>query len=95
MRLRKPVLRHAADSSPAQAIGQRGKRPRPPEEAMVQTNAPGETAGKPLIESDRVEETVVYDVNGHEIGSIKRLMIEKVSGRVACRDGLRRLPRRR
>jgi hypothetical protein len=39
--------------------------------------------GKPLIESDRVEGTTVYDPGGNNIGSIKRLMIEKISGRVA------------
>jgi hypothetical protein len=39
--------------------------------------------GKPLIESDRVEGTTVYDPQGNDIGSIKRLMIEKVSGKVA------------
>ena len=39
--------------------------------------------GKPCIESDRVEGTTVYDVKGNNIGSIKRLMIEKISGRVA------------
>ena len=39
--------------------------------------------GKPLIESDRVEGTTVYDPAGNNIGSIKRLMIEKLSGRVA------------
>jgi hypothetical protein len=39
--------------------------------------------GKPLIESDRVEGTTVYDPQGNDIGSIKRLMIEKLSGRVA------------
>jgi PRC-barrel domain len=39
--------------------------------------------GKPLIESDRVEGTTVYDPSGNNIGSIKRLMIEKISGRVA------------
>ena len=39
--------------------------------------------GKPLIESDRVEGTTVYDPQGNNIGSIKRLMIEKLSGRVA------------
>ena len=39
--------------------------------------------GKPLIESDRVEGTTVYDPNGTSIGSIKRLMIEKISGRVS------------
>jgi hypothetical protein len=39
--------------------------------------------GKPLIESDRVEGTTVYDPDGNSIGSIKRLMIEKISGRVS------------
>src|SRR3981189_748956 len=39
--------------------------------------------GKPLSESDRVEGTTVYDLQGSNIGSIKRLMIEKISGRVA------------
>jgi sporulation protein YlmC with PRC-barrel domain len=36
----------------------------------------------PLIESDHIEGTAVYDVNGKPIGSIKRLVIEKVSGHV-------------
>jgi hypothetical protein len=35
-----------------------------------------------LIESDRVEGTTVYDPRGNDIGSIKRLMIDKISGRV-------------
>jgi hypothetical protein len=39
--------------------------------------------GKPLIESDRVEGTTVYDPRGNNIGSITRLMIDKISGRVA------------
>jgi sporulation protein YlmC with PRC-barrel domain len=39
--------------------------------------------GKPLIESDRVEGTAVYDPRGTKIGSIKRLMIDKLSGKVA------------
>jgi PRC-barrel domain len=43
----------------------------------------GVMTGKPLIESDRVEGTAVYDRGGNKIGSIKRLMIEKLSGRVA------------
>jgi PRC-barrel domain len=47
------------------------------------TAATREMTGKPLIESDRVEGTTVYDPNGNNIGSIKRLMIEKISGRVA------------
>ena len=40
------------------------------------------TSVKPLIESDRVEGTTVYDAGGERLGTIKRLMIEKVSGRV-------------
>jgi hypothetical protein len=43
----------------------------------------GVMTGKPLIESDRVEGTTVYDPQGNDIGSVKRLMIEKISGRVA------------
>jgi hypothetical protein len=39
--------------------------------------------GKPLIESDRVEGTTVYSMDGSDIGSIKRLMIDKISGKVA------------
>ena len=39
--------------------------------------------GKPLIESDRVEGTYVYDPNDNHIGTIKRLMIEKISGQVS------------
>jgi PRC-barrel domain len=42
----------------------------------------GVMTGKALIESDRVEGTTVYDPQGNDIGSIKRLMIEKISGRV-------------
>lgn len=37
----------------------------------------------PLIESDHIEGTAVFDVSGKRIGSIKRLVIEKVSGHVA------------
>src|SRR5687768_17289137 len=36
----------------------------------------------PLIESSSVEGTSVYDANGKQIGTIKRLVIEKVSGHV-------------
>jgi hypothetical protein len=42
----------------------------------------GPIMGKPLIESDRVEGTAVYDPAGNRIGTIKRLMIEKISGHV-------------
>src|SRR4029453_8506533 len=40
-----------------------------------------ETAG--LIASDKVEGTYVYDAKGEHIGSIERLMIDKISGQVA------------
>jgi sporulation protein YlmC with PRC-barrel domain len=41
-----------------------------------------DVVGKLLIESDRVEGTYVYDHDENHIGTIKRLMIEKVSGHV-------------
>jgi hypothetical protein len=41
---------------------------------------------KPIIESDRVEGTAVYDREGGQIGTIKRLLIEKVSGKVLYVD---------
>jgi hypothetical protein len=47
------------------------------------TQTTGTMTGKPLIESDRVDGTTVYDPKANNIGYIKRLMIEKVSGRVA------------
>ena len=47
------------------------------------SDAPGVMTGKPLIESDRVEGTTVYDPSGNNIGSVRRLMIDKMSGRVA------------
>jgi hypothetical protein len=40
------------------------------------------SSSKPMIESDRVEGTAVFDGHGNQIGTIKRLVIEKVSGRV-------------
>ncbi len=40
-----------------------------------------ETAG--LIGSDKVEGTAVYSADGERIGAIDRVMIEKVSGKVA------------
>ncbi|GEO17677.1 PRC-barrel domain-containing protein [Microvirga aerophila] len=49
---------------------------------MAQGSASGGITGKPLIESDRVEGSAVYDPSGKYIGSIKRLMIEKMSGRI-------------
>jgi len=37
----------------------------------------------PLIESDHIEGTAVFDVTGKRVGSIKRLVIEKTTGHVA------------
>ena len=44
---------------------------------------PPASSEHPFIESDRVEGTVVYDAQGGHVGTIERLMIEKVSGQVA------------
>ena len=49
---------------------------------MTQTGRSSSTES-PLIRSDRVEGTKVFDPAGEHIGTIKRLVIDKVSGRVA------------
>lgn len=41
------------------------------------------SANYPLIASDRVEGTAVYNDNGEHVGRIERVMIDKNSGRVA------------
>lgn len=43
-------------------------------------------SSKPIIESDRVEGTAVFDPKDDPVGTIKRLLIEKVSGRVLYVD---------
>jgi hypothetical protein len=54
----------------------------------------GVMTGKPLIESDRVEGTTVYDPQGNSIGSIKRAHDREAqrAGCLCC-DVVRRLPR--
>jgi PRC-barrel domain len=47
---------------------------------------PSRAFSKPIIESDRVEGTAVFDKNSKQIGTIERLLIEKVSGRVLYLD---------
>jgi hypothetical protein len=47
---------------------------------------PQHASAKRVIESDRVEGTAVFSLQGHRIGTIKRLLIEKVSGRVVYVD---------
>ena len=44
------------------------------------------SASKSIIESDRVEGTAVFDMDSKQIGTIERLLIEKVSGRVLYVD---------
>ncbi|MBV8764838.1 MAG: PRC-barrel domain-containing protein [Pseudolabrys sp.] len=46
------------------------------------TSQQSSRSDQPLIESDRVEGTAVYDPQGNKIGSINRLMIEKTGGTV-------------
>src|SRR5438132_10204079 len=48
---------------------------------MAEVDTPA-APSHPLIESDHVEGSAVYDANGKRIGIIKRLVIEKVSGHV-------------
>jgi hypothetical protein len=49
-----------------------------------------------LIGSDKVQGTAVYGADGEKIGSIERVMIEKINGQsVLCGAQLRRLPRDR
>ena len=51
---------------------------------MTQSAMPDPVASvHPLIESNRVEGTPVYDPSGTHIGTIQHLIIEKVSGQVA------------
>jgi hypothetical protein len=51
--------------------------------ATAETIAKPETRPHALIPSDRVEGTVVRRPNGEKIGTIQRLMIDKISGNVA------------
>ena len=46
-------------------------------------SSPATPAARALIESDRVEGTAVYDREGRHTGTVKRLMIDRVSGQVA------------
>jgi sporulation protein YlmC with PRC-barrel domain len=49
---------------------------------MTQTATSSSDPTHPLIESNHIEGTAVYDANGKRIGKIRRLVIEKVSGHV-------------
>ena len=41
------------------------------------------SSARHYIESDTVEGTAVYDVNGDRVGAVRRLIIDNVSGQVA------------
>ncbi len=56
---------------------------RAPSRTRSRRDFPGQRTGRPLIESDRVEGTAVYDRSGKRIGTVERVMIDKISGRVA------------
>ena len=49
---------------------------------MAEAGTSSANVSHPLIESDHIEGTAVYDASGKKIGTIKRLVIEKVSGHV-------------
>jgi hypothetical protein len=51
--------------------------------ARSRRDYPGQRTGKRLIESDRVEGTAVYDRSGNRIGTIERVMLDKITGRAA------------
>jgi sporulation protein YlmC with PRC-barrel domain len=63
--------------------GQTRSQERGSNRGRTRRDFPGQRSGKPLIESDRVEGTAVYDRSGKRIGTIERVMIDKISGRVA------------
>ncbi|MBQ0819812.1 PRC-barrel domain-containing protein [Microvirga sp. HBU67558] len=56
---------------------------RAPSRGRSSRDFPGQRSGKPLIESDRVEGTAAYDRSGKRIGTVERVMIDKISGHVA------------
>src|SRR3954454_777321 len=52
-------------------------------ECYISEQATSPSPVHPFIESNRVEGTHVYSVDGDHVGTIKRLVIEKGSGQVA------------
>ena len=51
--------------------------------AITQASVPETRETANLIASDKVEGTPVYRSNGERVGEIKRIMIDKISGKVA------------
>ena len=75
------IRRVEPDVDPAAHPGADRKSRSPPEANMTDRLAPPSPA-HPLVESDQIHGTSVYDIAGKRIGTIRRLVIEKVSGHV-------------
>ena len=75
------IRRVAPDVDPAAHPGVIGKSRSSAEASMADRLEPPSPA-HPLVESDQIHGTSVYDIAGKRIGTIRRLVIEKVSGHV-------------
>jgi PRC-barrel domain len=53
-------------------------------EAMIVATVNDRRETASLIGSDKVEGTAVYGADDQKIGSVRRIMIDKISGKVAC-----------
>jgi len=53
------------------------------EPAMINSSAVDQRETVTLIGSDKVEGTPVYRPNGERVGTIQRVMIDKIGGQVA------------
>ena len=75
------IRRVEPDVDPAAHPGVIGKSRSSAEASMTDRLEPPSPA-HPLVESDQIHGTSVYDIAGKRIGTIRRLVIEKVSGHV-------------
>ena len=75
------IRRVEPDVGPAAHPGVIGKSRSSAEASMTDRLEPPSPA-HPLVESDQIHGTSVYDITGKRIGTIRRLVIEKVSGHV-------------
>ena len=75
------IRRVAPDVDPPAHPGVIGKSRSSAEASMTDRLEPPSPA-HPLVESDQIQGTSVYDITGKRIGTIRRLVIEKVSGHV-------------
>ena len=75
------IRRVEPDVDPAAHPGVIGKSRSSAEASMTDRLEPPSPA-HPLVESDQIHGTSVYDIAGKRIGTIRRLVIEKISGHV-------------